>query len=865
MMRHSLPCFLLLVLGYTLPAQKTIYVKSDAAGANTGVSWQDAYTALSDALNAAADGDQVWVTAGTYKPAATPPNSSFALKAGVALYGGFAGTETSLSGRNPATNVTILSGDLAGDDVAGTFTSKRSDNSTHVILVSDPNLTGARAILDGCTISGGQTLAGNTNPDLTRRGGGVLTTAKLTVRNCRFTDNNAETGGGLAVVTRDASGTLVDNCLFEKNNATTLGAGMFFRDVANGSEVNRCIFSENKTVRGTFYVITSAGLTVDSCQFLNNDAGLNPCAGMYTWQTLFTMTNTLFKGNKANDYGAMYNDGRGGVFPFTIEKCRFEDNVAVDATTASNVATAGAIFNATTTSTIKNCIFLNNSAHAGGAIYLTGTIPGNKNIIDGCTFEGNKVSPGASTSAARGGALFAFKANYEVRNSNFNKNTAINSGGHLHNADSTLFYYNKCRFENGTANFGGGISNYNAGDVGIYDDCVFTNNTGNTSGGAMTTGFTANATLKNCLVETNSARSGGGLFVQNTNSKLTLLGCSILSNTANGSSGGGVNVSAGITFTVDQCLFSGNTGDIGGAINFSDDTVNVGNVIIRNTTIQNNFANTQAAGLNISNANAELSGCLFFSNVNSGAGAGGAVSNNASGKGGSTINAVNCTFADNSAAIGGGIAQWQDSIWEAKLTLQNCIFFNNVGVDYEVEDGTPVAVSKGGNFSGDQSLAAILTGTNDILGLDPLFVDPAGAFDYHLKAGSPCIDKGIAAGAPPTDIEGKPRVGAPDQGCYEFQSVGTQQPLVTVMPLRLSPNPAVAQTTLTLEGDWSEEVQVYIHSRNGALVQQFTAYKTPGRWAQSFSVSDLPAGIYSVRIAAGLRRFEGSLVKVAGQ
>lgn len=852
-------CFLLLALGTALSAQKTIYVKSDAAGANNGASWQDAYTSLTDALTAAVDGDQVWVAAGTYKPVSATPKGSFTLPAGVALYGGFVGTESTLAARNPATNVTTLSGDLTGDDVVGSFTTKRSDNSTHVVQVTDPGLSGARATIDGFTISGGQTLSGTTNPDLSRRGGGILTNAKLTVRGCLFTDNNAETGGALAAVSRDASGLLVDNCVFSKNNATTLGAGMFLRDLANGCEVNRCIFSENKTIRGTVYVITSANMVMDSCQFLNNDAGLNPCAGMYTWQTLFTLTNSTFKGNRANDYAAMYNDGRSGVFPFTIDNCHFEDNVAVDATTTTNVATGGAIFNATTTSLIKNCTFLNNSGHAGGGIYLSGTVAGNKNIIENCTFEGNKATPGASTSATRGGALYTFKANYEVRNSTFKKSTAGTSGGHLHNADSSLFYYSKCRFEGGQASFGGAASNYNAGDVGTYEDCEFVNNTAATSGGAITTGFTANVTLKNCLVETNSARSGGGLFVQNTNSKLTVLGSSLLSNNAD-NNGGGINVSASIPLVVDQCLFSGNAATTGGAISFSDDTFNLGTLVIRNTSIQNNFANTQGAGLNISNTNAQIENCLIFSNVNSGAGAGGAISNNASGSS-SPLTLLNCTIADNTAAIGGGIAQWQDSLGTASVSLQNCVLYGNLNADYEIEDGAPTVVSKGGNFSGDQSLAAVLTQTNDQLGLDPLFVDPLGSFDYHLKAGSPCIDKGIAAGASATDIEGKPRVGAPDQGCYEFQSVGTHQPGLQVLPLRLLPNPAVEQSTLVLEGDWSGEVQVTVTARSGALVRQFTAFKTSGRWTQTVDVRDLPSGIYSVRVLAGARGYEGGLVK----
>ena len=239
---------LLLLLGAPLFAQKTIHVKANATGANNGTSWQDAYAKLSDALAVSAEGDQIWVAAGTYKPDATVAKASFQLQVAAALYGGFAGNEAALSARNIAANPTILSGDLTGDDVAGNFATKRTDNSTHVLEVSDPLGANKKAVVDGFTISGGQTLAGTTNPDLSRRGGGIVTNAPLTVRNCRFTDNNADTGGGLAALGAAASGLLVDNCVFEKNNCVTFGAGMFLRDLANGSEVNRCTFANNTSL-----------------------------------------------------------------------------------------------------------------------------------------------------------------------------------------------------------------------------------------------------------------------------------------------------------------------------------------------------------------------------------------------------------------------------------------------------------------------------------------------------------------------------------------------------------------------------------------------------------------------------------------
>ena len=47
---------------------KTIFVDVKANGNNNGSSWADAYNHLQDALAAASNGDEIWVTEGIYKP-----------------------------------------------------------------------------------------------------------------------------------------------------------------------------------------------------------------------------------------------------------------------------------------------------------------------------------------------------------------------------------------------------------------------------------------------------------------------------------------------------------------------------------------------------------------------------------------------------------------------------------------------------------------------------------------------------------------------------------------------------------------------------------------------------------------------------
>ncbi len=117
-----------------------IYVDEDAtAGNDNGSSWPDAYLKLQDALAEADVCDQIWVSEGTYTPAASfSASATFTLVNGVTVYGGFDGTdERDWADPN---NETILSGLF-------------DPNEVDFVVTADADVRWA--ILDGFTIQRG--------------------------------------------------------------------------------------------------------------------------------------------------------------------------------------------------------------------------------------------------------------------------------------------------------------------------------------------------------------------------------------------------------------------------------------------------------------------------------------------------------------------------------------------------------------------------------------------------------------------------------------------------------------------------------------------------------------------------------------
>jgi len=207
--------FLFFLFVFNFPPHITHYVKYNATGSNDGTSWENAYTSFQSALDIAVSGEQIWVAAGTYYPSSAYDLTStsryyhFRMINGVAIYGGFAGTETLLSQRNMSATVTILSGDIGTPN-------DNTDNCYHVFYHPESNLNSS-AILDGFTIkSGNANDNSGSGPHIYGGGMNNYVSSSPSLTNCTFSSNYALSGGGMYNYYSSPS---LTNCIFESNSA----------------------------------------------------------------------------------------------------------------------------------------------------------------------------------------------------------------------------------------------------------------------------------------------------------------------------------------------------------------------------------------------------------------------------------------------------------------------------------------------------------------------------------------------------------------------------------------------------------------------------------------------------------------------
>lgn len=477
--------------------ERILRVDPSATGASHGASWEDAFTDIDSALQQVEAGTtspwyDIWVVSGTYLPSRRtypdlPRTATFQLANLGAIYGGFSGDETSRDQRDPVANLTILSGDIAGDDdpdapwadsnccsehaglgcdsaeCEATVCARDSDccewhwdescaetalkycceacsnpsmcdNAYHVV---DGSAATASALLDGLTITGGRATG-------TYGGGMYLYNGNVKVAHCTFYANTAEFGGGIYHAYRTLT---LSDCVFEQNTAGSGGA----------------VYTKQGTA------------TFDDCTFRDNSAAWNG-GSIYSGLSDSTLTHCTFSGNTAgNDGGAMHN--RSGTSSdrtnARMTNCDFIGNSAI--------GRGGAVFNSCRTgsavvrATAVDCRFLGNRASAGGGMFNEAGTGSASTIVElmNCALSGN-YSDGHGGGLYNGGGISDATLTVSLVNCTFTENEATWYGGAIHNdrGSLTVDLVNSVLWANRDANGAGESSqlyNYRDESIGTMD------------------------------------------------------------------------------------------------------------------------------------------------------------------------------------------------------------------------------------------------------------------------------------------------------------------------------------------------------------------------------------------------------------
>jgi hypothetical protein len=466
-------------------------VDMSSNGINNGSSWVDAYTHLQDAIAAAKPGDEIWVAAGTYRPATSggDRNATFTLPDVVGVYGGFAGWESRRGQRDPTANITILSGDLNNDDRSGVeggnsdcctyhygqgcdspeceeavctvdpscctccweehcaaqaaelccelcFNPTKCDNSHRVVTALNVN---DKTTLDGFTITGGHAMVPDINWTTDSGGGLYQDRSRAQITNCTFVDNTASHGGAVYNFRSEPN---ISNCTFSANHSGEHGGAIV--NWHSDTVVTDCVFQDNSSQEGGAFFNQYSAPVLTRCVFSANAADINGGAVSNKSSRFDDLVgprfvDCSFLGNAAWLGGAMHNHagtGNDRTNPVIIN-CDFIENSALwlGGAVLNDSSTGSAVVNAT----FVNCRFLSNRASSGGGMYNdTGTGSATTMVgLRNCTFSGN-YSDEQGGGMYNSGGISLSATSVTLVNCTLTENVASGYGGAVYNTQRGL-------------------------------------------------------------------------------------------------------------------------------------------------------------------------------------------------------------------------------------------------------------------------------------------------------------------------------------------------------------------------------------------------------------------------------------------
>ena len=558
---------------------------------------------------------------------------------GGAIYSNYAGSSLDISnsifgGTGNGEGNTANHGGAIYIGQSGTHTIDASqfvNNSAAEVGGAIYNATGSDLTVTNSVFEGNRTTNTVSDSTIYAQGGAIYTQGNLTIDNSSFSNNHANRDGG-AIHGESGAVLTVTNSDFNNNSANWSGAAIY--GVNTTINVSDSTFSENVGGNGVIFASTSEVTVKDSLFNDNTGASLWVRDG-----STFDVSNSIFKNNTAGS-GILAGNGGAILIEDGTSSATISDSL-FDGNTASQYGAA--VYNAGGNVTIKNSTFTNNDSDTS-VIYNTdgGTLnliseAGKSSVFSGNTSTGTKtgygwgvignyydsVGSGSVTLTAEKGGSFIFSDNIASR---IGAAILSDDGLALNGAQGSLF-----SFKNNQAAAGGAIFARGNADINV-DTIRFEGNkavlssvpTGDGSGGAIhfdqwnSTGeFTLNAN-KAEFVNNSATNNGGAIW---NNGTFTLTNGYFEGNSA-GTYGGAIYNNG--TMNLTNSYFKDNTtGQYGGAI------FNTGNMVVSNSTFIGNTSGSsfggqiynQAGNLTLINSvfdNQNISGAINLNTTNGG-------------------------------------------------------------------------------------------------------------------------------------------------------------------------------------------------------------------------------------------------------
>lgn len=347
-----------------------------------------------------------------------------------------------------------------------------------------------------------------------------------------------------------------------------------------------------------------------------------------------------------------------------------------------------------------------------------------------------------------GGGLYVWTeaADITIENCTFSNNTSDNrtGGGAWIGTDSGTPKLINNTFNNNSARYGGGAYVGTDSGTAILTNNTFNSNSAQIEGGGVYVQAYHNSAIAKLISNTfndNYARySGGGAYVRAYRDSTTaILENNIFSGNSADEQGGGACVTAisGIAKLINN-IFSGNSAQYGGGVFVKPES---GTAILTNNTLWGNSADFGGGA------------CVrtYYDNA--------------------TANIYNNIIWGNTVSVTGyGDDLYIDSDMDRNNTGSTINLYNNdlgSNSDFETGQSEDLYIFNTDNYHHDGNIKE-----------DPKLVDPANG-DFHLQAGSPCIDAGDndAPGLSlvSTDFEGDPRIIDGDQDNNPVVDMGADE------------------------------------------------------------------------------------------